>query len=83
MSNENTNNSDKFPLGKDNYLLMIIGVVVILAGFFLMSGGGSDDPNVFLEEELFSFRRLTLAPFVVMGGFGFVIYAIMKKPKSE
>ena len=44
-----------------------------------MSGGGSEDPNVFNEEELFSFRRITLAPFLVMSGYGFVLFGIMKK----
>ncbi|MNO10172.1 hypothetical protein D3C81_2338560 [compost metagenome] len=48
-----------------------------------MEGGGSDDVNVFIAEELFSFRRITLAPFVVMVGFGIVLYAILKKPKHS
>ena len=51
----------------------------VLLGFVLMSGGGSDDPNVFNEEELFSFRRITLAPFLVILGYGIVLYGIMKK----
>jgi hypothetical protein len=50
-------------------------------GFLLMMGGGSDDPNVF-DESIFSFRRITLAPMVVLFGFAFEIYAIMKKPKE-
>ena len=44
-----------------------------------MAGGGSDDPNVFNKEELFSFRRITLAPFLVMLGYGLVLFGIMKK----
>ncbi|MED5301881.1 MAG: DUF3098 domain-containing protein [Bacteroidota bacterium] len=55
------------------------GCLVVLLGFVLMSGGGSDDPNVFNEEELFSFRRITLAPFLVILGYGIVLYGIMKK----
>lgn len=70
-----------FPLGKENYRLMIIGVAIIVLGFILMIGGGSDDPNVF-NEDIFSFRRITLAPLVVLFGFIFQIYAIMKKPKE-
>lgn len=73
---------ETFALVKENYKLMIIGLVAIVIGFLLMIGGGSDDPNVF-NEEVFSFRRITLAPMIVLGGFLFIIYAIMKKPKTE
>lgn len=69
-----------FALGKDNYKLMAIGFAIIIIGFVLMAGGGSDDPNVF-SEDIFSFRRITLAPIVLLIGFVFEIYAIMKKPK--
>ena len=65
-------------LNKKNYLLIIVGCLVTLLGFVLMSGGGSDDPNVFNEDELFSFRRITLAPFMVLLGYGIVLYGIMK-----
>jgi len=71
-----------FALGKENYRLMAIGFAIIVLGFILMSGGGSDDPNVF-NPEIFSFRRITLAPIILLFGFVFEIYAIMKKPKSE
>ncbi|MBE0654472.1 MAG: DUF3098 domain-containing protein, partial [Bacteroidales bacterium] len=60
-----------------------IGFAIIVVGFLLMIGGGSDDPNQFNEEELFSFRRTTLAPMVVLFGFAFEIWAIMKKPRSS
>lgn len=73
----------EFPLAKENYKLILIGLAVIVLGFILMAGGGSEDPNVFLEEELFSFRRITLAPALVIGGYMFIIYAIMKKPKAD
>ncbi len=72
-----------FALGKENLKLMLIGLGIIILGFVLMTGGKSDDPNVFNKEIIFSFRRITLAPLVVMFGFLFEIYAIMKKPKSE
>ncbi len=71
-----------FALGKENYKLMAIGFAVIVLGFILLSGGGSDDPNVF-SEDIFSFRRLTIAPIVLLIGFSFEIYAIMKKPKED
>lgn len=71
-----------FALGKENYKLMAIGFAVIILGFILMAGGGSDDPNVF-SEDIFSFRRITLAPIVLLLGFAFEIYAIMKKPKEK
>jgi hypothetical protein len=72
-----------FALGKENYLLLVIGFVIILVGFLLMSGGKAENPNVFNEKEIFSFRRITLAPMVVLFGFIFEIYAIMKKPKEK
>lgn len=71
-----------FALGKENYKLLIIGFVIIIIGFLLMIGGKSDDPNVFNGKEIFSFRRITLAPIVVLSGFLFEIWAIMKKPKD-
>ena len=72
----------RFALGKENLKLIMIGSLIILVGFVLMIGGGSSDPNVF-NKEIFNFQRITLAPIVVMFGFIFVIYAIMKKPGSE
>ncbi len=71
-----------FALEKENYILLIIGFIIILIGFALMVGGKSEDPNVF-SEKIFSFRRITLAPIIVLFGFIFEIYAIMKKPKSS
>jgi membrane-bound ClpP family serine protease len=71
-----------FPLQRENYILLIIGFAIIMIGFLLMMGGKSDDPNVF-NPEIFSFRRITLAPIVVLFGFVFEIWAIMKKPKTE
>ena len=71
-----------FPLAKENYKLMLIGLGIIVLGFILMIGGGSDDPTIF-NKEIFSFRRITLAPIVVLFGFIFQIYAIMKKPKAN
>lgn len=71
-----------FALGKENYKLMAIGFAIIVIGFILMAGGGSDNPNVF-NPDIFSFRRLTIAPILLLFGFIFEIYAIMKKPKGD
>ena len=71
-----------FPLQRENYIYLIIGFVIIIIGFLLMMGGRSDDPNVF-NPEIFNFRRITLAPIVVLFGFIFEIWAIMKKPKEK
>ncbi|OYQ44303.1 MULTISPECIES: DUF3098 domain-containing protein [Flavobacterium] len=70
-----------FVFGKQNYRLLLIGCAVIALGFILMSGGGSDDPNVF-NPEIFNFRRIRLAPTVVLIGFGVVIWSILKNPKT-
>ena len=82
MAKLETENKVEFALGKENYMYLVIGFVVIIIGFMLMSGGGSDDPNIFNGDELFSFRRIVLAPIVVLFGFMFEIWAIMKKPKE-
>ncbi len=83
MSKKEQNISEQqFALGRENYRLLLIGFAIIVIGFILMVGGKSEDPSVF-NPEIFSFRRITLAPVVVLLGFLFEIYAIMKKPKSE
>ncbi len=71
----------EFLFEKINYTILIIGIVVIAIGFILMSGGGSNDPNVF-NEDIFSFRRIRLAPTTVLIGFGITIYAILKNSKK-
>lgn len=70
-----------FAFGRENYMWMLIGIACIFLGFVLMSGGGSKDPNVF-NPDIFSFRRITLAPIVVLVGFIIEIYAILKKTKE-
>lgn len=67
----------EFIFSKANYKLMLIGFVVIALGFILMIGGGSDDPNVF-NPEIFNFRRIRLAPALVLIGFGIEIAAILR-----
>ncbi len=71
----------EFAFGRENYKFLLIGLAFILVGFILMVGGGSDDPNVF-SDDIFNFRRLTLAPILILIGYGIEIYAIMKKPKD-
>jgi hypothetical protein len=76
-----TTNVGEFAFGKENYRLMLIGLAFIVAGFLLMVGGGSADPNTF-NPEIFSFRRITLAPILILAGYVIEIFAIMKRPKD-
>jgi glucose uptake protein GlcU len=69
----------QFAFGKENYLLLAIAVVVILIGFFLVSGGKTTEAA--FDPSIFNARRLLVAPIVIIGGFGLVIYAILKKSK--
>ncbi len=71
-----------FALGTENYRLLLIGLAIIIIGFILMTGGAVHDPTKF-NPGVFSFRRITLAPIVVLSGFIFEIWAIMKKPKDN
>jgi|TARA_A100001011_G_scaffold324001_1_gene346153 hypothetical protein len=70
----------RFAFGRRNYKFMFIGIAIIAIGFLLMSGGGSDDPNVF-NEEIYNFRRIRLAPALVIIGFAVEVYAILTKPE--
>lgn len=81
MENENKHKPD-FLFESINYKILFIGLAVIAFGFILMSGGGSTDPNVF-STDIFDFRRIKLAPTVVLIGFGITIYAILKNAKKE
>lgn len=65
-----------------NYKLIIAGVALIALGFILMSGGRSDDPNVF-NPEIYNFRRIRLAPFLILLGLGIQIYAILSRRKTK
>ena len=68
--------------GRDNFMWMAIGAAVILAGIFLMWGGKSADPNIFSDHEVYSARRITIAPILIILGLVIEVYAIMKKTKS-
>ena len=71
----------KFAFNKINYMLLLAGVAIIVIGFLLMMGPGSTELT--FEPDIFSFRRIKLAPAVCFFGFIFVIYAIMRKPKNK
>jgi hypothetical protein len=81
FASETSNNGPKRALtfGKDTYTWMGIGFALVILGLLLMSGGRGDDPAVFDESVIYSFRRITLAPIVMLAGLGTVIYAILKK----
>jgi len=80
---KNNENKNGFLFESINYKILLVGLGVIALGFILMSGGGSDDPKVFNEEALFSFRRIRLAPTLVLIGFGITIYSIFKNPAKK
>lgn len=71
-----------FIFEKKNYIFMLIGIACIALGFILMAGGGSDDPNVF-NPEIYNWRRIRLAPTLVLIGFGIEVYAILFNPTKS
>jgi hypothetical protein len=66
---------------KKKYIGLILIVSLLTLGFILMSGGGSADPNIF-NEEIFSFRRITLAPLVIISSYIGLIWLILKKSSN-
>ena len=75
-------NSEVSIFDKENYKWMLIGLVVMAIGMFLMAGGASKDPSVFDRGEVYSPRRITLAPLIILAGLVIEMYAIFKKPKA-
>ncbi|WP_271393426.1 MULTISPECIES: DUF3098 domain-containing protein [Aequorivita] len=71
-----------FVFESKNYKFMLIGIAFIALGFILMTGGGSDDPNVF-NPEIYNWRRIRLAPALVLIGFAIEVYAILLKPDNK
>ena len=71
-----------FVFGKKNYTFMFIGLAIIAVGFILMAGGGSDDPNVF-NPDIYNFRRIRLAPALVLLGFAIEVYAVLVNPNKK
>ena len=80
--NEEVTKDSRFPLTRLNYKLLAIGFAIIVLGFILMIGGKAEDPTAF-NPEIFNFRRITLAPMLVLGGFLFEIFAIMYRGKKS
>ena len=79
----NKKKTDKeFLFGKRNYQFLFLSIGLIALGFILMVGGGSKDPNVF-NPEIFNFRRIRLAPTLVLCGFAVAVYAILTKDKTS
>ena len=70
-----------FLFGKRNYHILFVAFALVTLGYILMAGGGSDDPNIF-NPEIFNFRRIRLAPTLVIFGFGIAIYAILAQDKK-
>ncbi|MEE9362568.1 MAG: DUF3098 domain-containing protein [Cellulophaga sp.] len=79
---KNQKPTQEFIFQKKNYLFMFIGLACITLGFILMSGGGSNDPNVF-SPDIYNFRRIRLAPTLVLIGLGIEVYAILLNPHSK
>tara|TARA_B100001057_G_C22308847_1_gene741249 strand:- start:275 stop:520 length:246 start_codon:yes stop_codon:yes gene_type:complete len=80
MSDQNSKKELLFR--KENYLFLLLSIILIAIGFMLMAGGGSEDPN-FFNPEIFNFRRIRLAPTIVLIGFGLAIYSILKPQKKS
>ncbi len=72
----------EFLFSKENYRFLLLSITLIAIGFILMAGGGSEDPN-FFNPEIFNFRRIRLAPTIVLMGFGLAIYAILMPQKKS
>ena len=81
MKKENNTPKQEFLFGKKNYIFMFIGLAVIALGFILMAGGGSENPAVF-NEEIYNWRRIRLAPTLIIIGLAIEIYAILANPKK-
>ena len=70
-----------FAFDKMNYILLAIGMAVVIVGFILMSGSGSSEEA--FNPDIFSVRRIKVAPVVCFLGFAFVVYGTMHKPNNE
>lgn len=81
-SKETQKNKSLFVMERKNYQILFVGLAFMTLGFILMSGGGSDDPNVF-NEAIYSFRRIRLAPTLVLIGLGIQVFAILHNPNKN
>ena len=82
MGEKKRRDKNNFIFKKRNYKKMILGLIIIAVGFILMSGGGSEDPNIF-SPDIYNFRRIRLAPTLVLLGLGIQIYAILSTTDKE
>lgn len=82
MGEKKRREKNNFIFKKRNYKIMILGLIIIAVGFILMSGGGSEDPNIF-SPDIYNFRRIRLAPTLVLLGLGIQIYAILSTTDKE
>lgn len=82
MNKKKNTTKKEFLFSKKNYRITLIGLLFIAVGFILMAGGGSDDPEVF-NQAIYSFRRIRLAPTLVLLGLAIEIYAIMVNPNKK
>ncbi len=73
---------DRFPIPKKNVWYILAGLGIMILGYILISGGGSDDPEIF-SSEIFSTRRLVVAPLLILLGFAVEIFAIMHRPGNK
>ncbi|MGB1039433.1 MAG: DUF3098 domain-containing protein [Flavobacteriales bacterium] len=74
--------NDNIYFTKKNYFIILAGIATFIIGYFIMSGGNPENPNDY-SDDIFNFRRLTLAPFIVMSGYGIVLIGIFKKFKPD
>ena len=82
MGEKKRKHKNNFIFKKRNYKIMIFGLIIIAVGFILMSGGGSEDPNNF-SPDIYNFRRIRLAPTLVLLGLGIQIYAILSTAEKD
>jgi hypothetical protein len=76
-------NKPNFAFQPENYRLLLIGLAINIIGFICMIGGGTDDPAKFNGDELFSTTRITIAPMLIVAGYIVIIFAIMRKTKTN
>ena len=74
---------ERFAVSKRNILWIIVGLLLMVLGYILMIGGGTKDPNIFTGEQMFSFRRIVLAPILIFAGFVFEVWAIMHIKRAK
>ena len=78
---EVTDEQNVMPFGKQNYIIVLIGIALLVLGFILMLGGGSNDPEK-KKKKMFDFRHITLSTILILAGFVVEIVAIFWKEKK-